>query len=85
MPYSEVVPVDMPPISASRHTGRKNQLGEIASSPPTKSGAAGSTYAGAFVATMLAVARPNTNGSSVASWDRNAAPTTRRRGVDAGM
>ena len=35
VPYSEVVPVDMPPITASRHSGRKNQPGETASRPPT--------------------------------------------------
>ena len=35
VPYSAVVPVDMPPITAIRHTGRKNQPGEIASRPPT--------------------------------------------------
>ncbi len=80
VPYSEVVPVDMPPIRASRHTGRKNQPGEIASSPPTKSGAAGSDVVGGLAAMMLAVPRPKTNGSSVASWERNAAPITRRRG-----
>jgi hypothetical protein len=85
VPYSDVVPVDMPPIRASRHTGRKNQLGEMANRPPTKSGAAGSTYFGALVAMMLAVASPNTNGSRVAIWDRNAAPTTLRRGAFAGM
>ena len=34
---------------------------------------------------MLAVASPKTNGSSVAIWERNAAPTTRRRGASAGM
>lgn len=43
VPYSAVVPVAMPPISARRHTGRKYQPGEIASRPPTKSGAPGST------------------------------------------
>ncbi len=85
VPYSAVVPVAMPPISASRHTGRKNQPGEIASSPPTKSGAAGSTYSGALSAMTLAVVRPNRNGSSVAICDRNAAPTTLRRGALAGM
>ena len=35
VPYSAVVPVDMPPMIAIRHTGRKNQFGEIASKPPT--------------------------------------------------
>ena len=35
VPYSAVVPVDMPPISAIRHTGRKYQPGETASRPPT--------------------------------------------------
>ncbi|SVJ74154.1 Uncharacterised protein [Klebsiella pneumoniae] len=35
VPYSEVVPVDMPPITAIRHTGRKNQPGAMASRPPT--------------------------------------------------
>ncbi|MNV82482.1 hypothetical protein D3C71_1762220 [compost metagenome] len=35
VPYSEVVPVDMPPMTAIRHTGRKNQLGDTASRPPT--------------------------------------------------
>ena len=35
VPYSDVVPVDMPPIRAIRHTGRKYQPGETASSPPT--------------------------------------------------
>lgn len=85
VPYSAVVPVAMPPISASEHTGRKYQPGEIANSPPTKSSAAGSTYSGTFVAMMLAVASPKTNGSSVAICDRNAAPITLRRGADAGM
>jgi len=36
-------------------------------------------------AVMLAVARPNTNGTSVATWDPNAAATTRRCGVSDGM
>ena len=35
VPYSAVVPVDMPPISAIRQTGRKYQPGETASRPPT--------------------------------------------------
>ncbi len=85
VPYSAVVPVDMPPIRAIRQTGRKYQPGETASSPPTKSGAAGSTYSGALPAMMLAVVRPKRNGSRVAICDRNAAPITLRRGVLAGM
>ena len=35
VPYSAVVPVDIPPMIAIRHTGRKNQFGDIASRPPT--------------------------------------------------
>lgn len=34
VPYNAVVPVDIPPISAIRHTGRKYQPGETSSSPP---------------------------------------------------
>ena len=35
VPYRDVVPVDRPPISAIRQSGRKYQPGEIASRPPT--------------------------------------------------
>ena len=35
VPYSAVVPVDMPPMRAMRHTGTKYQPGDTASRPPT--------------------------------------------------